>query len=162
MELREISTLNRVPSVSAVFTFGEDELLRAETGLIGVKRLCGVVHLLAFKDSYLASPRNRLTPTVGGHDMVVIGNFRNRAELRKKRRREFLYRARIHISPTLPLIKCLICDISETGARLALEKEETLPGNFTLLLTPDGYARRHCHVIWRDGLTLGVHFPDPR
>jgi hypothetical protein len=92
--------------------------------------------------------------------MVVIGNFRNHAELRKKPRRQFNYNARIHVDKDTPLIVCSISDISEGGARIALEREETLPDTFMLLLTPSGDARRQCRVIWREGLVLGVKFPD--
>jgi hypothetical protein len=94
--------------------------------------------------------------------MLVIGNYRNRAELRKKPRRQFHYNARIHVGEDTPLISCSISDISESGARIALEGEETLPDTFVLLLTPNGGARRHCRVIWRDGLLVGVQFPDSR
>jgi hypothetical protein len=94
--------------------------------------------------------------------MVVVGKFRNHAELRKKPRRQFHYNARILIDKDTPLITCLISDISESGARIALENEQTLPDTFVLLLTPNGDARRHCHVIWRDGLLIGVQFPESR
>jgi hypothetical protein len=94
--------------------------------------------------------------------MVVIGNYRNRAELRKKPRRQFHYNARILVDKDSPLIGCLISDISETGARIALEDDQTLPDTFMLLLTPSGGARRHCRVIWRDGLNVGVKFPENR
>jgi hypothetical protein len=94
--------------------------------------------------------------------MVVVGNFRNRAELRKKPRRHFHYNAKILKDKDSPPFACSISDISDSGARLALENDVELPDTFVLLLTPNGDARRHCRVIWRDGLTLGVKFPDPR
>jgi hypothetical protein len=92
--------------------------------------------------------------------MVVVGNYRNRAELRKKPRRHFHYNARILLGKDTPLIICSISDISQTGARIALEGDEKLPDTFILLLTPNGDARRHCRVIWRDGLNVGVQFPE--
>jgi hypothetical protein len=91
--------------------------------------------------------------------MVVVGNFRNRAELRKKPRRSFHRTARILISREAPLIACAIVDISETGARLLLDNDGEVPEQFVLLLTPTGHPRRDCRVIWREGLTLGVEFP---
>jgi hypothetical protein len=48
------------------------------------------------------------------------------------------------------------------GARLNLKDGVELPDTFVLLLTPNGATRRHCRVMWRDGLTLGVKFPDQR
>jgi PilZ domain-containing protein len=94
--------------------------------------------------------------------MVVVGNYRNRAELRKKTRRQFHYNAKILKDKDSPPFACAISDISDSGARLSLENDVELPDTFILLLTPNGDARRHCRVIWRDGLTLGVKFPDHR
>jgi methyl-accepting chemotaxis protein len=91
--------------------------------------------------------------------MVVVGNFRNHAELRRKPRRAFHYNARILTDRESPPITCSIADISETGARLSLELDSEVPDTFVLLLTPKGNPRRHCRLIWRDGLTLGVEFP---
>ena len=42
-----------------------------------------------------------------------------------------------------------------------LEKECNLPERFILLLTRSGEARRHCRLVWRDGLAAGVEFPAP-
>ena len=91
--------------------------------------------------------------------MVVVGNFRNRSELRKKPRRQFHYNARILSGRDTPPIACSIADISEIGARLALESDSELPETFVLLLTPNGSPRRQCRLIWRDGLAVGVEFP---
>ena len=94
--------------------------------------------------------------------MVVIGNFRNRAELRKKPRRQFHYDAKILKDKDTPPLACSISDVSESGARLRLASEVELPDTFWLLLTANGQAHRHCRVIWRDGLTVGVKFPENR
>jgi hypothetical protein len=91
--------------------------------------------------------------------MVVIGNFRDRPELRKSRRRQFHYSARILADKNSPPMACEVVDISESGARLALEREGELPDTFILLLSANGAARRHCRVVWRDGTTVGVEFP---
>ena len=63
-------------------------------------------------------------------------------------------------SETGPARHCAIADISETGARLVLEIDEELPQRFMLLLSSSGAARRICRVVWRDGMTVGVSFPD--
>jgi len=94
--------------------------------------------------------------------MVVVGNFRNCAELRRKPRRQFHYTARIIAGKNAPPIACSISDISERGARLALEGDGEVPDTFILLLTADGGARRHCRVVWRDGVNVGVEFPESR
>lgn len=89
--------------------------------------------------------------------MVISGNYRNRAELRKRPRRQFHYVAKIVIDAGVPR-PCTISDISQTGARLVLEKEETLPEHFILLLSVSGGARRRCRLVWRTGMTVGVEF----
>jgi PilZ domain len=93
--------------------------------------------------------------------MVVIGNYRNRAELRKKPRRQFHYDASILLDDKSSPCACAIADISETGARIVLESERKLPERFMLLLSRGGEARRRCRVVWRNGLTVGVEFPTP-
>ncbi len=92
--------------------------------------------------------------------MVVVGNSRNRAEMRKKPRRQFHYNAKILKDKDSSPLGCAISDISTSGARLSLESDVELPPTFMLLLTRNGGARRRCRLIWRDGLTVGVRFPD--
>jgi hypothetical protein len=84
----------------------------------------------------------------------------NRAELRIKQRRQFHYNASVLLDGSSLPRPCAIADISETGARIMLESECELPERFILLLTP-GEARRHCRLVWRDGLAAGVEFPTP-
>jgi len=119
-------------------------------------------NLRVFNGLYLDSMNDAVSPIAAGgrNAMVVVGNFRNRAELRKKPRRQFHYNAKILIDKKTPPIACTIVDISESGARLSLERDEELPQTFVLLLTVNGGARRHCRVVWRTGLTVGVAFPD--
>jgi len=90
--------------------------------------------------------------------MVVMGKFRNRAELRKKPRRHFEYTARVFIDKQTPPIKCSIADVSASGARIVLQTEQDLPEHFILLLTQSGNAQRNCRVVWRNGLIVGVEF----
>jgi hypothetical protein len=91
--------------------------------------------------------------------MVAAGSARNRSELRRKPRRQFHYHASILIQGDKPFA-CAIADISETGARIQLEDERELPERFILLLTKNGDARRHCRMVWRNGLFVGVEFPN--
>ncbi len=91
--------------------------------------------------------------------MAAAGNNNNRAELRRKTRRQFRYTASILADNSAPPVSCSISDISETGARLVLEKDTTLPDKFILLLTANGGALRHCRMVWRTGLAIGVEFP---
>jgi hypothetical protein len=84
-----------------------------------------------------------------------------RSELRRKPRRQFHYNAGVLLDGTSSPHPCAIADISATGARLVLAKECELPERFILLLTRRGEARRHCRLVWRDGLAAGVEFPTP-
>ena len=93
--------------------------------------------------------------------MVAVGNYRNRAELRKKPRRSFHYHAKI-LKDKDTQVACAVADISHSGARLHLENDVELPPEFVLLLTRNGGAHRNCRIIWRDGLSLGVKFPESR
>ncbi|HEX4409212.1 MAG TPA: PilZ domain-containing protein [Xanthobacteraceae bacterium] len=92
--------------------------------------------------------------------MVVVGNFRNGAELRKKPRRTFRHAATIVHGDEPTIQTCSVIDISEGGARLQVEEEIELPESFMLSLTPSGKVRRFCRLVWRDGTTLGVTFTD--
>ncbi len=92
--------------------------------------------------------------------MAAAGTSRTRAELRRKPRRQFHYSARILTKKNGSARTCSIADISETGARIVLAKDEELPDRFVLLLSATGEARRICRVVWRTGLTVGVQFPD--
>lgn len=85
----------------------------------------------------------------------------SRAELRKKPRRNFHYNASVLLDAKSLPQPCAIADISATGARIVLQSECELPQRFILLLTPSGEARRHCRLVWRNGLAAGVEFPTP-
>jgi hypothetical protein len=59
---------------------------------------------------------------------------------------------------TLP-VTCVIWDISEGGARLAIAHPlANLPHRFTLNLFKDGSVRRDCEVVWTDARFVGVRF----
>jgi hypothetical protein len=89
----------------------------------------------------------------------VLPMAASRSELRSKPRRQFHYQASILIRGDKPF-DCAIADISETGARIQLEDERELPEHFMLLLTKNGEARRRCRLVWRNGLFVGVEFPN--
>jgi PilZ domain-containing protein len=54
---------------------------------------------------------------------------------------------------TLP---CTVHDLSSGGARIVTPSVETLPSEFTLLLS--ARRARECHVVWRKKSELGVVF----
>jgi hypothetical protein len=54
--------------------------------------------------------------------------------------------------------ECLIEDISETGARIALPADATLPKTVELHLTSVGAVVRKSEVIWQIANEAGLHF----
>jgi PilZ domain len=56
-------------------------------------------------------------------------------------------------------VRCVIWDISDGGARLAIAHPTAeLPRTFSLLLTKDASVRRNCEVVWTDRRFVGVKF----
>lgn len=53
------------------------------------------------------------------------------------------------------VIDCILVDYSAGGACLQLLKSVDLPGRFEVLY---GTTRKHCRVVWRRGMRLGVAF----
>lgn len=91
---------------------------------------------------------------------MVMGKSRHQADLRRKPRRPISYKAEILVEPGGPSRACTISDISPIGARLLLEEDGEVPGNFTLLLTANKGVRRACRLVWREGKSMGVAFLD--
>lgn len=56
------------------------------------------------------------------------------------------------------LLSCIVRDLSSTGARIELLKEEALPRFFSLSLAPDGSTRKLCSKIWQLSLMVGLRF----
>ena len=54
--------------------------------------------------------------------------------------------------------RCLMSDVSATGAKLKLAAGGVAPPQFILVLSRDGQLRRQCLVVWQSGATLGVRF----
>lgn len=89
--------------------------------------------------------------------MGAVGSFRSKAELRKHTRKPFHWRAMIMAGNETPR-SCTVTDVSESGARLKIDKPYELPEKFVLLLSSSGNARRLCRVIWRSKKDAGVKF----
>jgi hypothetical protein len=88
----------------------------------------------------------------------VTGRFRHQADLRKNRRQHLRYPAWIVLGPEQPQHKCMLSDVSNTGARIMTEGGLEPPPEFVLFLSAEGKTRRNCRVVWRDGASLGVEF----
>jgi len=58
-----------------------------------------------------------------------------------------------------PAVRCVVWDICDGGARLAVAHPIlSLPNVFTLSLCKDGGERRKCKVVWTDTRFVGVKF----
>jgi len=57
-----------------------------------------------------------------------------------------------------PRRECLLQDISETGARVALAPGAKLPNAVDLHLTNEGTVTRKSEVIWQTRSEAGLHF----
>src|ERR1700722_971293 len=67
----------------------------------------------------------------------------------------------IHVGDSSALRNCTLIDISDSGAKLALDDIEDindLPGKFSLWLSRHGHPRYTCRIVWSDHKTIGVKF----
>jgi hypothetical protein len=58
--------------------------------------------------------------------------------------------------------KCVMLDVSASGAKLRPLMSGALPQEFVLVLSRDGRLRRRCTVAWRSETAVGVHFGPER
>jgi hypothetical protein len=56
------------------------------------------------------------------------------------------------------LIRCLIEDVSQGGARLMVDRQDRFPPRFALFFSPTGNNFRDCVVRWRRANRIGVQF----
>ena len=80
------------------------------------------------------------------------------ANRRKAARRTIGYRARIVASDGAWERDCRVIDVSQTGAKLAIDEGAALPKEFVLALSTQGAATRSCHVVWTTDREIGVKF----
>lgn len=78
-------------------------------------------------------------------------------ERRRYHRVRTLLGARIAFGNMSVTMDCIIRDLTPSGARLRLPSTLGVPAAFQLLLDRDG-RHRHCTVVWRDDIDLGVVF----
>jgi hypothetical protein len=79
-------------------------------------------------------------------------------ERRRQSRRPIDIAAKLFTAVDAPVWDCIVMDISDRGAKLAVESGGDIPENFTLLLSVEGGASRCCLVVWRAGRQIGVKF----
>jgi hypothetical protein len=54
--------------------------------------------------------------------------------------------------------RCVVQDMSSTGAKIVIEDPNSLPGKLRLALSRDARTGRSCEVVWRRGKSVGVKF----
>jgi hypothetical protein len=64
----------------------------------------------------------------------------------------------ISVGDGLPLRNCTLIDISDSGAKLALENIEEIPEKFSLWLSRHGHPCYACQVVWSRQDSIGVQF----
>jgi PilZ domain len=63
--------------------------------------------------------------------------------------------AKIFASANAAAVECILVDYSAGGACLQLKAFIALPDRFDVLY---GTTRKHCRVVWKRGLRMGVTF----
>jgi hypothetical protein len=82
-------------------------------------------------------------------------------EVRKRIRRFTRRAATVSLSTEKAPVECVIWDLSEGGARLAVALPmANLPQHFALNLVRDGSDQRYCEVVWMDKRFAGVKFTE--
>jgi hypothetical protein len=78
---------------------------------------------------------------------------------RKDQRLRIRRNAEVVTSLWEPPVRCVVWDISDGGARLAVARPiMTLPPRFTLHLDKGGRVQRKCEIVWTDARFVGVKF----
>ena len=80
-------------------------------------------------------------------------------ERRKSFRVEWYSEAKIYDLEGRFARRCIVCNFSNGGAKIAGVEPAAIPDEFILRISPHGRAHR-CHVIWRSEGAVGVEFSD--
>ena len=54
--------------------------------------------------------------------------------------------------------RCVVQDISTTGAKITVDDPNVLPARWRLAFARDARTGRTCQVVWRRGKSVGVKF----
>lgn len=81
-----------------------------------------------------------------------------RGERREESREESSAPAIVYDADGRFIMRCIVCDLSASGARLKLSEGAPLPRYFLLSLAPDGSTPRLCSKVWQLALIAGVRF----
>jgi hypothetical protein len=82
---------------------------------------------------------------------------------RRRASRRIVRQPAIIIKDGVIVGKCVVVDVSATGAKLLSKVSSAVPHEFLLILSRDGRLRRQCLVVWRSEAAIGVRFtPEQR
>ena len=82
-------------------------------------------------------------------------------EQRQSERIRSFLRAQIVFNNRMSTIDCIIKNISQTGAKVALNDGLTVPTEFEIDIPQKGRSHR-ARLVWRDKDAIGIHFTDSR
>jgi len=54
--------------------------------------------------------------------------------------------------------RCVVHDMSSTGAKITVENSSALAGRLRLAFSRDAKTGRRCEVVWRRGKSFGIKF----
>jgi PilZ domain len=54
--------------------------------------------------------------------------------------------------------RCVVQDMSTTGAKITIDDPNTLPARLKLAFARDARTGRNCEVVWRRGKVVGIKF----
>jgi hypothetical protein len=54
--------------------------------------------------------------------------------------------------------RCLVQDMSTSGAKITIDDPNPLPAKLRLALSRDARTGRNCEVVWRRGRSVGIKF----
>jgi hypothetical protein len=90
--------------------------------------------------------------------MGIRNLFRSRLERRKHPRHAIIETAWMRMDREPYPFVCVIWDVSEGGARVAVANLDAVPNEFTLLLERDATCGTRCRVAWRTDEHIGLEF----
>lgn len=77
---------------------------------------------------------------------------------KREKRQSLRQRGWITLEGGFGVRACVVEDLSETGAKVTVEDNNSLPTRLRLALSRDARAGRPCEVVWTRGRTVGVKF----
>ena len=90
--------------------------------------------------------------------MQLADRYFARKENRRADRKKLREEGWIKFDGSFAAHKCLVVDLSVTGAKISGVRVEMLRRGFTLSFTRDGRQAKRCAVAWHEAGVVGVKF----